>query len=220
METENPFQNTNVVEKNVINEKNLLFKIWIAPKATLKYILDYCPDKYVLILIVLGGIAKSIDRASNKGMGDHMSTSTILIITTIGGGLFGWISYYLYAWLLEVTGKWLKGNATFAQIKTILAWASVPIAASLILLIPELYVFGDNFFKSEVYSYEWNSTVALLIFGIIELTCGVWSLIILIKGIGLVQNFSVGKSILNSILPALLIVIPLVMLGLLIGAIN
>lgn len=220
MENENLFQNTEGTNETGFNDGNLVFKIWFEPKATLQYILSNCPDQYVLLLFSLGGISRSINRVSNKGMGDNMSTASILIISIIAGGLFGWLSYYLYAWVLEVTGKWLNGNATFSQFKTILAWSSVPIATSLLLLIPELYIFGDNFFKSEVYSYEWNSTLFLLIFAIIEMILSIWSLVILIKGIGLVQNFTIGKSILNAILPAFLIFIPLFMLGLIIGSLH
>ena len=216
MENENSFQNNESAVNNNITEDNLLLKIWIAPKATLEFVLNYCPHKYVLLLFALGGISRSIDRASTKGMGDNMSAVSILTISIIAGGLFGWLSYYFYAWLLEVTGKWLKGNASFSQFKTILAWSLVPTAFSLLLLIPELMIFGDEIFKSETYSPNWITDMVLMLFALMEITLGIWTLVILIKGISLIQNFSTGKSVLNAFLPALLILVPIILLALLI----
>lgn len=91
-----------------INDNNLLTKIWLNPTDTLIYILENHPKKYVTILLVLGGIVRTIDRASNKDIGDNMSTVAVLGITIILGGLFGWITYFIYAWGMSVTGVMVK----------------------------------------------------------------------------------------------------------------
>jgi len=216
MEEENLFQNTEVRNEERIKENKLLLKIWTEPKATLTYILNNCPDKYLLVLFALGGISRSIDRAATKSLGDHMSTASILLFSIIGGGLFGWLSYYFYAWLLEVTGKWIKGTGTFSQFKTVLAWSLVPTAFSLLLLIPELIVAGDALFKSEGYPPNGITDTLMLLFELIEATLGIWTLVIFIKGVSLIQNFNTGKAILNAILPVFLILIPILLLVLLI----
>lgn len=217
MENENLFQNNSNVA-NDINEGNLFFKIWLKPKETLTYILSNCPDRFVLLLFALGGISRSIDRAASKGMGDTVSTISILSIAIIAGGLFGWMYYFFYAWLLEATGKWLKGTASYSQFKTILAWSMIPAISSLILLIPELLIFGEDVFKSELSNPNGITDGIFMLFGLLEITLGIWTLVIFIKGVCLIQNFSVGKAILNSILPALLIVIPIVLIALLFRA--
>lgn len=194
---------------NDINENNLLFKIWVKPKATLSYILENCPNKFIIPLMILGGITRSIDRASSQNMGDKQSTFFILMVAIIAGGMFGWLSYYFYAWLLQVTGKWLKGNANFEEFKTVIAWSMIPSICSLGLLIPELIVFGDDVFKSELSDPTMFSTLLLILFGLMELTLGIWTIIIFVKGVSLVQNFKTGKAILNMILPVFVILIPI-----------
>lgn len=198
--------------ENNISENNLFYKIWLKPTQTLEYILKYSGDKYLILLFILGGITQAIDKASSKNMGDHQSTIAVLLMAIVFGGLFGWISYYFYAWLLEVSGKWLKGRASFQEFKVILAWSSIPTICSLILLIPELMLLGDDLFKSESTQINNVSNVILIVFGILEITLGIWTVVIFIKGVSLIQNFKTGKAILNAIIPGLLIIIPILFL--------
>lgn len=189
-----------------IQEDNLLTQIWVKPKGTLAYILQSCPEKYVPVLLCLGGIVRAIDRASMKDAGDTMSTTSVLLSVVIGGGLFGWLTYYIYAWAMSVTGRWVNGHASPSNFRTVIAWALIPSITSLVLLVPEVLIFGDDLFKSEpINTSDFNNTMRI-VFGIVEMTLGVWTLVIMVKGVSLIQNFTTGKSILNLILPGLLII--------------
>lgn len=203
--------------KKPIHEKSLIDTIWFRPSETLKFILERCPNKYVSILLVLGGISRGIARASNKNMGDNMETWLVLTISIIAGGLFGWMSYYIYAWALSATGKWINGKAGTDKFKTIIAWSLIPSIVALLLLIPELIIFGDGLFQSYTSNNSNAIIISYFIFGILELILGVWSLVILVKGIALIQNFSIGKSILNLIIPILIILVPILFITLAIG---
>lgn len=194
---------------NDITEDNLIYKIWIKPTTTLAYILKNCPDKFMVPLMILGGITRAIDRASTQNMGDKYSIFYILIITIVAGGLFGWISYYFYAWLLEITGKWLKGKADYEEFKTVIAWSLIPSICSLVLLIPEILIFGVDIFKSDMSDTGVVSIMLMVLFGLVEITLGIWTLIIFVKGVSLIQNFNTWKAILNMILPVFLILIPI-----------
>ncbi|MEC3908579.1 YIP1 family protein [Tamlana sp. 2201CG12-4] len=149
-----------------INQKELIYSIWNKPKLTLQYILERCPEKHVYVLLVLGGIVRAVSRASDKGMGDNMSTPYVLLLTFFLGGLLGWVSYYIYAWALSFTGGWLDGKAESDKFRTIIAWALVPSIASLILLIPEVIILGDDLFRSVPLD---NSTFNSISWG------GIWS---------------------------------------------
>lgn len=192
--------------KEDIHAGNLLTHIWIKPKRTLAYILQNCPDKYVPILLGLGGIVRAIDRASIKDAGDTMSTSAIIISAIIGGGLFGWLTYYAYAWAMSVTGRWLKGSAPAASFRTVVAWALIPSIFSLLLLPPEVAIFGEDLFKSEPTNTSDFHDLTRAIFGVLELILSTWTLVILTKGISLIQNFTVGRSIINLLLPGMLFI--------------
>lgn len=189
-----------------IDEDNLLKKIWLEPTATLSYILQNCPQKNVLLFLVIGGILRVINRASMRDMGDDFSTITILGIALIVGGLFGWMSYYVYAWALSVTGKWLDGKTLPTTFRTILAWSLVPSICTLFLLVPEVIIFGDDLFKSVPENHFPYFDTIFLSFAVAEFVLGIWTLVILVQGIKLVQEFSTGRAILNLLLPGLVLI--------------
>lgn len=200
-----------------IEEGKLLYQIWLQPKETLKYILKNCPEKYMIVLFMLGGIVDAISRASDKGLGDSRSTLSVLLIAFLFGGILGLITNFIYAWALSATGQWLKGKADASKFRTVIAWSLVPSIASLFLLIPELIILGDDLFKSEPIVDTTVNSIAWFIFGIMEITLGVWTIIILVKGIAMVQNFTIGKAILNLILPILIILAPFMLLLLIVS---
>ena len=201
-----------IIEDTEITDKNLFIKIWTKPTKTLTYILDKCPTKHVTLLLILAGITNSIDNAISRGTGDSMSITTVLISAVIIGGLFGWLGYYIYAWALSATGRWLKGKAINAEFRTIIAWSSVPAICSLVLLIPQLLLYGDELFKSEPMLDTEILYYTMIGFGIIEFCIAIWSIVIMVKGIMIVQDFGIGKSILNMFLPGLILIIPILLI--------
>jgi len=198
-----------------VNEENLLLRIWTQPVSTFTYILNYCPDKHIHLLLVLGGIVRAIDRASVTSMGDKSSTVGVLFAAVIGGGLFGWMTYYFYAWIVSFTGRWINGKADARTIRVILAWSSIPAITSLILLIPEILIYGNDLFRSDRSNENLLQTICEPVFSVIQIMLSVWSLALSVIGVALVQKFSSGKAILNILLGAVILVLPFVVIGIL-----
>lgn len=215
---EEQFYDSDSKGNSSINEDNLALRILTAPKATFDYILTNCPNKSIHILFILGGIVHSLDRAQAKDIGDRLPLVAIFFTSIIAGALFGWMAYYFYAWLISLTGKWLGVDTDSRTIRTVLAWASIPEIASLILLIPTVIIFGEDSFKSEISNY----TPLRMVFGttqlILHLALSIWTLVLSVIGIALVQGFSYGKAILNIVLAASVIIVPIGLLALLFGA--
>jgi hypothetical protein len=195
-----------------ISEDTLLSKLWTQPKATLTYILGYCPDKYLSVLFMLGGIVRALDRASSKHEGDHFSTAGIIALAVIGGSISGWISYSLYAWGMRVAGNWLGGRASTEEFKTITAWSLVPSIVGLLFLIPEVAILGDSLFKrnQEVASLLESSILTMCALG--EAALAIWSFVLLVKGTQIIQDFSVGRALANIVLPAIVVIVPILLL--------
>lgn len=204
-----------------LSDAELFVKIWTEPTKTFEHILHHCPEKYVLGLMALGGITRALDNAMEKGRGDEMSNIAIIGMAIVAGILAGWLSYYFYAWLLGIAGKWLNGETPPSTFRTILAWASVPTINSLLLIVPGWFIFGEEMFKSEPMFDTWSQELAFLGFIFIHVILGIWSLVILVKGIKLVQGFSTGKSILNIFLAGVIFIIPVFVLAfLLLSVLN
>ena len=185
-----------------IGEDNLLVKLWFNPTATLRYILTHLPDKNVRVLLALGGIARAVGRAEVQNSADKMPLAAVLLLAVLGGGAFGWLTYYVYAWAMSATGHWLNGRADTDTFKTVLAWALVPTIATLGLTAVEIGLVGDELFKSETaIEYPLSISLPMLVLGLLEIVLAVWAVVILVKGIMLIQGFRAGRAVANMLLP-------------------
>jgi hypothetical protein len=193
----------------LFDEKNLLMTIWTKPTLTLTYILKHCPKKYVTSLLILGGMVNALNQNFQHLLLHKWFYSILLLtIVMILGGLFGWIFSYLYAALLSWTGGWIKGKANTDQFMTVLSWAMVPSICTIILLLPELLFFENGIVDIDIHEQSILKIVAYVLIIGSDFVLAIWTLVIMIKGIALVQKFSIKKAIWNAILPLLVIVIP------------
>ncbi len=87
-----------------------------------------------------------------------------------------------------------------------------PIALSLVVICAQITVFGEEMFQKEMdmENYDAAHTAFYFIAALIEVSLGIWAICITIVGISEIQQISVGKAILNAILPGLIIVTVLV----------
>jgi hypothetical protein len=196
----------------LLNEKDLLITIWTKPKLSLEYILKSCPNKYVTILLILSGITNALDR-NNWYLASRSSISTVfLIIILIIGGLSGLLLGKIYAAMLNWTGNWLNGKANTDKFLTVIAWSTIPSICSLILLIPNFLFLGDGKFRLDFNDLLNRNAIIFFAILFINLALSIWSLVILVKGISLIQNFSNGKALLNAVLPALVFLVPIIII--------
>ena len=197
-----------------LTDKDLFTKIWTSPRQVFKYINDNRYDKYVTILLVLSGISRSFDRASMKNMGDKMSIWGILGFSIILGGLLGWVSYYIYAGLVSWTGKWLKGQGDTSSILRMFSYAMLPSIIALIFLIPQIGIYGVEIFKADgdITSAGWISNIFVYGSMFLEVILGIWTIVFSVVGLSEVQKLTIGKSILNLLLPLFVILGPILIL--------
>lgn len=206
-------------ENPEFTDKEIFTKIWTSPRLVFKYLNDNNYDKFVYVLLILAGITKTFERASTKSMGDNLPLIAVLAICIVLGGLLGWISIYIYAALMSWTGKWLKGQGNTNSLVRMISYASIPSILGLILLIPQVAVFGNEIFQSDFNMYE-RGMLSLIVFYFtiaIEIILAIWTIAIFIIGTSEVQKLSIGKSILNIILPALVIIVPIALIAFILG---
>jgi len=184
-----------------INRTNLFRKIWTEPRATLNYILANRINEHVSLLFVLGGIARAVGRAIAQHPTHKMSGAAALVLAIVGGSISGIITYTGYAWGMSLAGGWLGGKATNDQFKIVLGWALVPTIATLLLSIPTLAVLSGEAASTPLLTHT-----LLVGGGVLQLGLGVWATIILLKGVALIQGFTIGRSLANVLLPGAVVV--------------
>jgi hypothetical protein len=202
-------------------DKEIFSKIWTKPREVFKFINEKHYDKYVNLLLVLAGISRAFDRASMKDMGDKMSIWAILGLCIILGGLLGWISFYIYAALLSWTGKWLDGKGDTTSILRILSYAMTPAIIALLFFIPQIGIYGNEIFKSDGDIASAGLISNILVYGsmVLEFILGIWTIVLCVIAVSEVQKLSIGKTILNLLLPVLVFAVPIIIIVLLFKAI-
>ncbi len=180
------------------NEQTLVpwLSMWTMPRATIQQIVAENPTRFVLVLAAIAGFAQALDRARMRSIGDRLEWPMIFLIAAVGGPIVGIIGLYIGGALLRWTGNWIGGIASSENIRAAIAWSSVPIIWGLALWIPELALFGQELFTTETPKIDANPSLAFLLFGFaaIEITIGIWTLVVFLKSLGQVQGFSAWES--------------------------
>jgi hypothetical protein len=202
-------ENSNVEnEVLILSDKDIFTKIWTSPRLVFKYLNDNKYDNYVYILLFLAGITRAFDRASLKDMGDNQPLLAVVLISIILGGLFGWITFYIYAALMSWTGEWLDGKGDTKSLLRIISYGMLPSIVALLLLIPQIAFFGNEIFQSDI-DLTNSGLMPIMTFyitALFQVILGFWTLVLLVIGISEVQKISIWKSILNMIFPGLIII--------------
>ncbi|MEW5677107.1 Yip1 family protein [Flavobacterium enshiense] len=198
-----------------LTNKEIFNRIWTSPRMVFKFINDNKYDKLVTPLLIMAGIANSLDKAAGKDVGDDsMGLVGIILISVVAGGLFGWISYYIYAALLSWSGKWLDGKGNTDSIIRVIAYAMIPSILAIAFLIPQLLIQRSGIFQTEDATSSTGIILNIISYGcaIVQVVLGIWTMVLCIIGLSEVQKFSIGKAILNFFLPILFIVIPIIII--------
>ena len=201
------------VEKDQsFSDREIFMGIWTNPRAIFKYIHAIKHDKYITVLLVLAGISRTFDRASTKNMGDEFPLIAIIFFAIVAGSLFGWLTYYIYAAILSWVGKWLKGDQDTKSILRIISYSMIPALLGLGFFLLQILFFGIDLFKSDgIINIEEDTVTSILFYGLVALQVifSLWTIVLVVIGLSEIQKFSIGKSILNLILPIFVILIPI-----------
>jgi hypothetical protein len=138
----------------------------------------------VLLLVLVAGIAsvlwtptygRLLDDVANDGL-------NVAVIAFIGGSLYGVVAYYLGGLLVYALTR-AVGGASFRQVRHVLAFASAPVALSLLVVWPvRLAVYGEDVFRSGGSDHGAGNTA----FVVVELAFVAWALALLVLGLRIV----------------------------------
>ena len=135
----------------------------------------------VLALVLLSGIASVLWTPNYGRLMDDVSMDGLLVavIAFIAGGIYGTAAYYVAGLLLHWATR-AVGGTTLRQARHVLAFASAPIALSLVVVWPvRLAVYGEDVFRSGGSDHGAGNTA----FVAIELAFVAWALGLLVFGV-------------------------------------
>ncbi|KFF06212.1 YIP1 family protein [Flavobacterium reichenbachii] len=199
--------NDNPEIESLVTPVNVLTKIWFSPKQVFTFIETHKYSKYVTLLLILSGISKALDKALSKNMGDYLPFWGVIICVILIGISFGQLFNLLLAAALKWAGKWMNGQGDTRSILKIIAYAMIPSICSIFLTAIQFPIYGSLIFQSSL-SYlliESPYYQIYYLYVIIDILLVIWSIILLVIGLSVVQKFSIFKAVLNVVIAAVLI---------------
>lgn len=165
---------------------NLFETIWgviESPRETFRRIVLAKHKNYGLLLSSLAGITLVFYFAWYKNVVDRLQSILPVIGAAFLLGPLAGIAFVLgLAYIIRIFSKWLGGTPNLRNLFAAMAYGTVPLAFSLVFLIPiELAVFGSDFFGTNpppmtIRPLEY--TVLL----VLKTLSGIWMMFLLIRG--------------------------------------
>jgi hypothetical protein len=148
----------------------------------------------VLALVILAGIAAALATPTARTLFDEPAYDGALVAiwAFLGGGLTGFVGYFVIGGALYLAARSLGGLGTYRRARHLLGFAVAPLALSLVVLWPlELAVFGgDRFGRGGS-----DDGTAGDVFSVLELGFGLWAVALLLVGVRAVHGWSWWRSL-------------------------
>jgi hypothetical protein len=164
-------------------------------------------EEPVLLIVILAGIASVLSTPTAARLMDDSEYDALLVAVWafIGGGLYGVFAYWAFGGALYGGARALGSAGSYRRARHVLAFASVPIALSLVLVPAKLVLYGDDVFRSGgADEGAGEATVALLAAAFL-----LWSIALLAIGVRTVHGWTWGRSAaaisIAALLPALIV---------------
>ena len=185
---------------------NPWWRIWVQPRQTIRYLIETDPKMHFWVLVVFYGTIRAVALGMQAQLGDVFAPSQVAAFILIAGPLSGVIGVYFTAGLLELVSRVFGGHAESQHIRTVLAWATIPMTVLVILgMSPLLAMFGSSVFTStdphmqqilfgRGFASEFLGRGLLTWEAGMEILGSLYYLVIIVVGLAEVQNFSIWKA--------------------------
>ena len=148
----------------------------------------------VLLLVWLAGAASVLATPTASGLLDNPDYDALLLAVWafVAGGIYGVVGYFLIGFALYFGARLLGSEGSFRRERQLVAFAVVPLALSLILLLPvRLALYGGDAFRDGG-ADEGTGEGAMLV---VQLGFVAWSLALLFVGVRVVHGWSWLRSV-------------------------
>jgi hypothetical protein len=185
---------------------NPWLKIWVQPRATIARLLQESPNRGFWILAILYGFSSALNWMQSITIGQRLGMTHIFLIAILLSPIWGYLGFSIWSWVVYVTGKWLKGDGTFKEIRFAYAWSCCPLIINVCLWLFLATLYGRSLFADFSHQALSQSEVGVLfLVFIIRVASAIWSLVIYLNALAQVRQYSVLRAIGNVLISGLIV---------------
>ena len=201
-----------------LSKENPFLTIWTRPRATIRGIVNTNPAYRVLPIAIAGGVLEALQLESLVFAGEQLTVPIILLIAVVIGPPLGLIFLYAGAWIVATSCRLLGGQADSREVRSALAWSSVPLLATIPLWIIRLALLGRELFTFAKPSISAQPALLYPLVATVvpELILSIWWMVVTVKALGEVQRFSAWRALSSMLLllaPVFILVVILVIVA-------
>jgi len=186
--------------------------VMIRPRATMRRVLDSLPDHLAIPLIVLATVSQFIVDEDYTRLTSALDTAPaavgafiVVSVVALGGGLTVAL-FYAFSFLVAGIGRLLGGSGTPQQVRSGLAWGTVPFAWAMLFRAPARALGGETLIAT-VYSRGNGASFLqslnpdtgfffpILLLALLEAAAAVWYLVLSSKCVGEAHRFSAWRGL-------------------------
>ncbi len=192
-------------------ECNPWLDMWVKPRETIRWIVKTDPNYKIWWLAAFYGFPLLLRFAQGLSLGQDFSALTIFIASLILAAPIGMLGFVIMSALVFWMGKWLGGSASYPEVRASIAWSKMPNAVVGVLWVFLMLLFGGRVFLETfpLSPFAGASYVAFSAITLAHTVLIIWSFVLLFRSLAEVQKFSMWKSIINVVLPFVVIAIAL-----------
>jgi hypothetical protein len=156
----------------------------------------------ILAIVLLAGIAGVLSTSAAGGLLDDPRRSELVVAVWafVGGAIYGIAAYFALG-ALVLLGMTLVGSlASYRSARHLLAYAAVPVAASLVLWPLRLALHGGDWFRAGGTDSGTGGTVL----SALQAGFVLWALLLLVVGVRAFTDFGWGRTLAAASIPAAL----------------
>jgi hypothetical protein len=150
-------------------------------------------SEQVLLIVLLSGIAYSLDTPTASHLMDDSSYDGLLVAVWafIAGGIVGSAAYFVLGALLHVAVKVLGSQGTYRRSRHVLAFAAAPLALSLVLWPVKLALYGEDSFRAGGADAGGGAHA----FPALEAVFLAWAVVLLVAGVRAVHGWTWSRAL-------------------------
>lgn len=172
--------------------------MWNQPRSTIRAIVHSKPAYGVFYLAAVYALQSFFFYANWWSLGLNAHYHLWMTLGVILSPIIGIVWLYFQGLIYSISGRLLKGAASPAHLRSAVAWSTIPYSITLLMWLFLIFASAENVFIQDA------GGPSSLFVNLIAMIVGIWSLVLLIQSLREVQQFSVGRSILNVLLSCIL----------------
>lgn len=104
-----------------------LLSIWFRPRATIRRIIRENPDRYMLLLMSLIGVAQRLNNFPKREGEEQLPPCVKIGMAFLTGPFVGMFGFWLSSHLMQFADEWMGVRSDRMEIKSALVWGGVPL---------------------------------------------------------------------------------------------